>query len=383
MKKLEILFIIPSLIKDEKIPIYPLAPLKLEAYCRDIANFHIIYEEDFDDSLLNNIDIIAITTTFTIPVDFMYHGTTEILNLIKNIRKVSNIKIFLGGNLPMYYPEIENYVDWCCYYEGEKPLRKALLAFMDNKIIPHSREKEFLSSEELNLIPPIKLENFSTYIPIQLGIGCRSNCIFCASNLTQGKNLRHCSYEKIISDITYYIDNGIKEFLIIDDDIFADKEYYTKVLSFLIKQKVKAYFLYIPIYIDLEDLELLAKLTDTFEFHPDACNEKSFKTSKKRGDWNNLEKYVKYIRNIKPDSIITIRILIHYPNETEQERLDSLEFFSKLPVDSVEYVTLRITRGTPIYDELKLDNREIFKKFISGAKESEKLNEEINRRLKC
>ena len=384
--KPKILFIIPAIEdnKNNNLPKYPLAPFRLEAYCRDIADFSFLLGNSVDNIDLN-IDIISITTIFVATDNFTSKvldiiSYNSLLSLILEIRDKTNAKIFLGGHLPKYKPEIEKYVDWCCYYEGEKPFRNAIQNFINNKPLINSKEYEILSQEELDSIPPIDIKYFDKILPLQIGIGCRSSCIFCSSPFSQGKKIRHQSTEKIIEDLNFYKKN-IEKFFVIDDDLFSDSNHYKKIFQYMANNKLYAEFPQIPIYLEKEELELLLPLTTIFNFSPDACNEKIFKLTNKKGSFENFEKLVKFIYNKKMFSILSAQFIINYPEETEDDRKEAIELFSNLPLWCVTIFPLTIMENSILDKKLNLTEEEKFSFYLKGKIIADEMMGKINLKL--
>jgi len=385
MNNLKILFLINkgSLDDSSNGPRFPLAPFRLEAFCQDIAEFtFLVFDQNFEDLETSDADIIAVSTS-SIDLEFMIKEDPKqaYLDFLVDIKKYSNKPLILGGNLPKFVPEIENYVDWCCYYDGEKPLKKALQFYIENGKFPdHSREREPLTEEELNLLPPINTRFFNT-IPIQLSIGCRNHCRFCISPDSTGRGLRHYSLTKIKSDIDYYVSKGIKNFFVVDDDLFSDEEYYTEVFNYFASKNANIISPQTPIYLSEKNILTLLKVTSFFNFSPDACNEKLFKLTGKKGEFFNFEKLVRFVRKNREYALISCQLVVNYPEETDEDREEAIKLYSSLPLNYVRPVGLVPIPGTKIYEELNLNNEELVEFLRKGNKIAEYMLEEINSKL--
>lgn len=385
MNKLKILFLLNkgSIDNTGHGPRFPLGPFRLEAFCRDIADFTFLeFENNFSDLENREEDIIAVSTS-SIDLEFMIKEDPKIayFEFLIKIKKASNKPLILGGNLSKFVPELENYVDWSCYYDGEKPLRNALLFYIENKKFPdHFRERAPLSQEELDTIPPIDVSLFNT-IPIQLSIGCRNHCRFCISPDSTGRGLRHYSLSKIKSDIDYYTDNGIKNFFVVDDDLYSDEKYYTEVFEHFASKGASIISPQTPIYISKQNISTLLRVTSFFNFSPDACNERLFKLTGKKGDFSNFEKLVRFIRNERSYALIVCQLVVNYPEETDKDREEAIEFYSSLPLNFVRPVGLVPIPGTKVHQELNLNNEQLVDFLKKGLEISEYMMEKINSKL--
>jgi pyruvate-formate lyase-activating enzyme len=387
VEKLEILFVSPvySFEEDcfEKTNVYPIAGFRLEAFCKDLANFdHLRIDQNFnfDFNFNKKYDIIAISTTFFLD---RREGDKNLTleyytNLVSYFRKNSNAKIFEGGFLHFYFKEVEEITDFVCYYEGEKPFRRAIEAVRDGKPLTNSKEPEPLTEKEMNLLPPMRTDYFNGIIPILLSYGCPSHCIYCVSNRTAGKKIRHPSLKKIKSDIDYYIENGINTFIIIDNYIFCDKAYYMEVFKYFDLKKVRITLLFLNMNLSDEELDILCKITSFFNFTPDASNERIFNTLGKVGNFYNVKHYIEYIRKKLPYAIISIQYLIGYPGETEEDRQEGFEFFNSLPVDLFFVLPVYPIKGSKLY-ELFNNNFEIAKYVEPIAIIAGNLTKELNK----
>jgi radical SAM superfamily enzyme YgiQ (UPF0313 family) len=351
-RKLNIAFILPEKLDPNSNPFdIPLGPLKLEAYCRDIANFDF-YIEIFDgDEDNRKYDAFAVTTFTSFESEI-----NRVTSLLKDLKKY-NIPILVGGNLPRYYKKLELYADWVCYYEGEKPFRRALLNILNNESLVHSKTYELLTPEELDKVPPINPYYYPQKVmPLQLGIGCPNNCIFCDSQGSQGKQLRHPSVNKIISDVDYYRANGILFFYIIDDTIFSDKEYYTKVFNYFKQIKQQVILMYVSPYLTNEELYLIADIAlPRISFNVDACNERIFKLARKNGDFKRIPDICNILKS--RDFWIQLQIVINYPFETEEDRQEAIQYYSHLNIDSFQAMPLEPMKNTPIYNMITEDKK--------------------------
>jgi radical SAM superfamily enzyme YgiQ (UPF0313 family) len=285
----------------------------------------------------------------------------------------------LGGNLPRYYKKVELLVDWVCYYEGEKPLRKALLNILNNEILVNSREYDLLTCEELDNIPPIDVSHYKDGVmPIQLGIGCPNSCIFCDSFGSQGKQLRHPSLNKILSDINFYTKNGINYFYIVDDTIFSDKNYYREVFNYIKFLNKKILLIYISPYLDDEELKLISEISlPRLSLNVDACNERTFKLARKNGDFKRIPHIINFFKDKGFE--MHLQIIVNYPFETDEDRNESIEFYSNLNIDNFVAVPLIPMKGTAVYKDVKEDSKEFLKK---GYLISQRMNQIVNTNLR-
>jgi pyruvate-formate lyase-activating enzyme len=398
MEKLQVLFIIPPYGREKEGDIHkevkkllPLGPLKLEAYCRDIADFDFInynfaqsISEVTNLDMLPNIDydVICISTTFCatlfVQEDNAIKPNGFIWFIEESRKKYPRAKIFCGGNLHWTFPEIENYVDWICYYEGEKPLRRALLN-LDN--LQNSYEPELLTQEEMDAIPPLKV--FQNAMVYQLGTGCLNHCVFCVSPRSLTRKSRHPSAEKVIRDLNYYKEQGVVCLCIVDDCLFLDRDYYIKVFNHIKKLEIKCFFLYYTLYLDDEEMDLLADVSARryADFNIDACSEEIMHKAGKKGSFKHIEYMIDYFK--KKGMISNVRILVNYPFETEKDREGAIEYFSNLDIEKFDCLPVIPLEGSLLWDDfMKMGSKNIEPFLVRGVEIANNFMEKVNSALK-
>ncbi len=70
------------------------------------------------------------------------------------------------------------------------------------------------------------------FAPIQLGRGCRANCMFCGVTKFMGRDVRACPPNDLLDEITYLVEQkGVRHFEWLDDDLLGEADALKEVLK--------------------------------------------------------------------------------------------------------------------------------------------------------
>jgi len=95
-----------------------------------------------------------------------------------------------------------------------------------------------------------------------------------------------------------------------------------------------------------------------------------------------LEKIVKQIRKREPNAFISIQIVVNFPEETEEDIKEGINFYSNLPINYVLAVPLLPIKGTPVYNKVDISTPFKCIKFMQkGMNLAKRITNEINSKL--
>lgn len=216
-------------------------------------------------------DIVGISALF----NTCFHHLAFISEEVKRMKR--DVLLIVGGGLATnLYSEILSefqFIDACCYGEGEIPLYELLCAddpvdylntspaWITKQSIRSLQRPERLLVDDLDTIPPfdydlISLGDYQGRTPgrgvqqstdreitIHTSRGCPFNCIFCANASVHGKIVRYMSIEKVITEIQRMISHyHLKTLLIEDDHFLGDKKRAKEILRRISKLNLKVDF---------------------------------------------------------------------------------------------------------------------------------------------
>ncbi len=236
------------------------------------------------------------------------------------------------------------------------------------------------------------------YAYLKLAEGCNRTCSFCAIPLIRGKHLS-LPKEELVNSAKKIANAGIKELVLISQDSsYYGKDLYGKnELANLMN--------------DLADIELLRRIRlmyvypsqfpmevlDVIRDRPNICNyidmplqhisDKLLKSMRRGITKAQTYKLIENIRKAIPNVTFRSTFIVGYPEETEQDFLELLDFIKEVELDRVGVFTYSQEEGTrafelgdPIPEEVKEQRRgEIMlaQQDISLRKNLKQLNKEL------
>ncbi len=306
-----------------------------------------------------------------IGLTLLSYGKKASYLLIKNIKKKSPAsKIIVGGphacvmgkNIFKECPEVDFYFQG----EAEKAIVKLCTSFQPKKIpglsSKHNIKKSPALCQNLDELPFPKYEKFdlkkySKEKNILSSRGCPFHCTFCSVALINGRRYRQRSVKHILSEIDFWVQQGIKQFNIQDDNFCANRQrakaicqalydQYADSLDLVCSQGIRADC------IDREVLFLMKKCgLDIVSMGVDGSNDKTLKIINKGETLKQIEKAIKMICQLK----IKLRLLflIGFPQQTEADVEDAFKLALKYPITSVEFYNVIPIPGTKLFEEVK------------------------------
>lgn len=194
--------------------------------------------------------------------------------------------------------------------------------------------------------------------PIMITRGCPFNCTFCAGGLISGKQIRKRGIDNVLSEIKMlYVDRGIREFHIIDDNFTADKKYAKELLLRLIDLRLNI-TLATPngVRVDTLDEELLILLKKaglyTISLGIESGSDRVLMLMKKNLTVEKIRKTVNMIRQFNID--IAGFFIIGFPEETMEDINKTIRLSLELDLIRANYFTYLPFPGTESYKELKI-----------------------------
>lgn len=265
------------------------------------------------------------------------------LEVIKNLRaRKNNIKIILGGpeitrqffkTKERFNEEILNLADYLVAGEGERSLHD----FVSEKI-NNGKISKFIQLEDLEVLsyPEFKRRDIDLYpkrdaIPLQFSRGCIRRCNFCSEKLLY-KGLRTRSIKDTIGEIKYHLDyNKIKYFVFFDSILNADMKKFEKLCDEIIANFGSVNWeAQIAIRDDMPK-SIFEKMKKSGCYNLFIGLESgSGNTLKNMNKGFNPKQALRFFKNLNVAGLsFGISIIVGYPNETDQDFKESLDFVVK------------------------------------------------------
>jgi len=288
-----------------------------------------------------------------------------------------NIPVVFGGPHPTFMPEEAlQYGDYVVRGEGEETiveliecLEKGLppdgvkgVSFRrpDGSII-HNPERGLVQDLDAWPIPDFSLVynwNKMRTIPIATSRGCPFACKFCSVIQMFGRNYRYKSIERVIEEIRMLASEKAHIFFI-DDNFTANKRRTKELLQAILDNNLKIEWsaqVRTDIANDPELLRLM-KATNCFNLYIgfESINPETLKLYNKGQSLKDINRAIK---TIKSYSISIHGMFVLGSDMDDIQTIRETERFAKrLNIDSVQFLVLTPLPGTPVFEELKEQDR--------------------------
>lgn len=214
----------------------------------------------------------------------------------------------------------------------------------------------------------VTTQSFSAYLKISEG--CNNCCTYCAIPLIRGK-FKSFSVNQVLQQAHSLKDKGVKELVVISQDTtrygqdFVDNQYnIVDLLKELLKIKEFEYIRLLYLYPDEitdELIELIGseeRLTPYFDIPIQHASSKVLKEMHRRGDKQFLENLFTKIKNKVPHAILRTTLIVGFPNETEDDFNELIDFVKKVEFDHLGAFTYSREEGTESYNfENQIDEK--------------------------
>ncbi len=302
-------------------------------------NYIPVFDGNIDDAK------IAIINTCGFINDAKEESVDTILQFIEAKKNKAVDKVFVMGCLTERYKnEIKTEMPEIDGVFGVNDLPKIL----KNLEIDYKKE---LYGERITSTP-------NHYAYLKIAEGCNRNCSFCAIPAIRGKHISQ-PIEKIISEAKFIVNKGVKEILLISQDTsFYGKDLYNnfalkKLLDELVKidklEWIRLHYLYPANHLE-PILKLMAenpKICNYIDIPFQHINSKILKSMHRGHDEAKIRENIELFRTLVPDVALRTTMIVGYPNETDKDFKQLLNFVQETKFDRLGAFTYSEEEGTP------------------------------------
>lgn len=356
MKK-KILFIQPTpydnekkLIKKKKLYFVGLALPLLAALTPAGWEVEICLETIEEVPFSTDADVIAISS--------MGHAVIRTIDIAKAFKKMGKT-VLLGGYMVSLMPEeAKKYCDSVIIGDAEEVWHEVL------KDIEGGTLKPFYKKELSKLEYPIPRydllinKSIGDFLPVQAGRGCPNVCSFCSVYCLYKTKYYKRPIEDVIRDIKEVKRLGFKKFLLLDDNILADRAY-LEALCREIKKLKMTWLSQCSIEIGKDD-EILRLVSESgciaLSFGIESISQESLNSMNK--GWAKVGEYSALLNNIRNAGIdVSTEMVVGADGDTVESILATSKFIEDNKVVVPRFYILTPIPGTQFYDEMKQENR--------------------------
>ncbi|MFZ7119761.1 MAG: 30S ribosomal protein S12 methylthiotransferase RimO [Eubacteriaceae bacterium] len=242
----------------------------------------------------------------------------------------------------------------------------------------------------------ISTPNYTAFIKI--GDGCNNNCTYCIIPTLRGR-FRSRKIENIISEIENLVSNGVKELIVIAQDItqygidIYGEFSLTKLLKEIDKIENLKWLRLLYTYPENIDEELIAvikqsdKILNYLDIPFQHTQDKILKSMGRKTTNKKIIDLISKLRSEIPDIIIRSSIITGFPGESEEDFNDMLKTLSLVKIDRLGVFTYSQEEGTKsalfenqLSQEIKENRRDIILKMqqeISLSKNKSMINKKL------
>lgn len=256
-------------------------------------------------------------------------------------KQMPEVSAFIGTN---QITEIVNVLDKVTGYE--RPITEKIL--------------DYYSAE---FTVPRYSTNFATYSYVKISEGCDHPCTFCIIPKLRGKNHSR-PIEAIVKEVTELAENGIKEVVLVAQDLTAyghdtgNKRdiNITELLKELVKIPDSPYYRLLYTYpgtMTQDLLDLIAKEEKILNYidmplqhsHPEVL-----KLMKRPSNEEKIEDLIHRMRSTIPGLVLRTTFIVGFPGETEEHFQHLAEFIKRHRFEHLGVFTYSKEEGTPAGD---------------------------------
>lgn len=311
-------------------------------------------------------DIPFDTDADLIGISSMGHGVIRSIDIAKTFRERGKTVVLGGYMASIMAEEATKYCDAVVVGDAEL-VWKELLEDFEKGQLKKIYEKNLSSGTFSTPLPRFDLiinKNIGDFLPVQAGRGCPNVCSFCSvACLYKGHYIKK-PLEEVVRDIKQVKDLGFKKFLLLDDNIFSDREYLYELLK-EIKMLNMEWMSQCDIRIGKED-ELLKILAEsgctTLSFGLESISKESLVGMNK--GWANPSDYPELIKNIQSfgidvstemvvggegDTLESIRMT---KNFIEDNKISVPRFYILTPIPGTKFFKDMVSKGRLVKEDI-------------------------------
>lgn len=339
-----------NLVKKSRLYFVGLAMPLLAALTPKGYEVEICYETIEDVPFDTDADLIGISS--------MGHAVMRTIDIANKFRELGKT-VVLGGYMVSLLPEeAKKYADCVMIGDAEETWAEMINDYEKGKLKKVYQKK---LSELKTPLPKYELildKKIGNFLPVQAGRGCPKTCSFCSVHcLYKGQYLKR-EIKDVIRDIKKVKELGFKQFLLLDDNIFSNRDYAIKLCSEIKKLNMKWMTqCSIDIARDSELLDIIAQSgCYVLSFGLESISRESLKSMDK--GWANPDKYIEYMDIIRSHGIdISTEMVVGAEGDTLESIKETAKFVNNSHIVVPRFYILTPIPGTKFFDDMMEQDR--------------------------
>lgn len=304
----------------------------------------------------NDADVVLVNTCGFIDAS-QRESVRTVLETAANGKKV----IMAGCLLERFRGDIEKQMPEVSAFIGTGEITNIVNVL--DKVTGYERKQEKILdyfSAEFEL--PRYSTSFGTYSYVKISEGCDHPCTFCIIPKLRGKNHSR-PISSIIQEVTQLAENGIKEVVLVGQDLTAyghdlDKKItnITTLLQELVKIPDSPYYRLLYTYpgtMTQDLLDLIAKeekILPYIDMPLQHSHTEVLKSMKRPHNEEKIDDLIHRMRKTIPDLVLRTTFIVGFPGETDEHFQHLCEFVKKHKFEHLGVFTYSKEDGTPSGD---------------------------------
>jgi len=318
--------------------------------------------KDYEVEIIFEIleDIPFETDANLIGISTMGHGVIRSIDIAMEFRKRGKTVILGGYMASIMAEEAQKYCDAVLIGDAELVWEELLQDYEKGTLKPIYKDR--LEESWFSTPPPrfdlIMNKNLGDFLPVQAGRGCPHSCSFCSvACLYEGSYVKKPVAE-VVRDIQQIKALGYRKFLLLDDNIFSDRVYLSKLI-----EEIKALGMEWMSQCDIRigrEHQLLDSLRNsgctTLSFGLESIKKESLRAMNKA--WANPDDYPALIRNIQDHGIdVSTEMVVGGEADTLESIEATKDFIEDNKISVPRFYILTPIPGTQFFKDIKAQGR--------------------------
>lgn len=341
-----------TLIKKKRLYFVGLSLPLLAALTPDTFRIELCYETIEEAPLETDAQIVGISS--------MGHGVHRTIDLAKHYKSQGKT-VVLGGYMVSLMPdEALKYCDAVFIGDSEETWPQFLKDYLAGTLKPKYQQK----LDDHNYHPPgprydlLKGKAIGNFLPVQAGRGCVNTCSFCSIACLYEGTYHKRPIKEVLNDILAVKAQGFSQFLLLDDNLFSDRDY-SLALCQAIKPLKMRWMTQCEITIG-SDPELLNAMYASgcfaLSFGLESITQESLDTLEK--PWAQVAKYDTWLRTIRDHGItLSTEMVIGADGDTLKSIQNTAKAVAKWKIAVPRFYILTPIPGTLFFKQMATSDR--------------------------
>ncbi len=322
----------------------------LAALTPDDFEVELCYETIEDVPFDTDAELIGISS--------MGHAVMRTIDIANKFRALGKT-VILGGYMVSLMPEeAKKYCDSVMIGDSEETWGQMIEDYRNGTLKKVYQKKLTKLETPLPRYELVLKKRIGNFLPVQAGRGCPKTCSFCSIYcLYHGQYLRR-EIPDVIRDIKRVKELGFKQFLLLDDNLFSNREYAFALCSEI--KKLKMHWM-TQCSIDIsKDEELLKVVAESgcyvLSFGLESISRESLLGMQK--GWAHPDQYSEQLKIIRKYGIdVSTEMVVGAEGDTLESIRETAKFIEENKITVPRFYILTPIPGTQFYDEMKEQNR--------------------------